>query len=84
MSREPMTCEEAMRLLAEYLDHELDPERGIDLEQHLDICRSCYSRHEFEKGLKERVAGLAAEPVRPEFHDRIQSLVGRFKDEEES
>lgn len=71
-------CEEAIRLLAEYLDGELEDERRADMEQHLDMCRSCYSRREFEKGLKDRVSGLGAEAVRPDFDARIRSLVASF------
>jgi len=78
MSDRVLTCEEAIRLLVEYLDDELAAERRGDLEHHLDVCRSCYSRREFEKGLKEQVSGLGREPVRPEFQERIRALVGRF------
>lgn len=78
MSDRVLTCEQAIRLLVEYLDDELDAGRRGDLEHHLDICRSCYSRREFEKGLKEQVSELGREPVRPEFQERIRALVGRF------
>ncbi len=78
MSDKVLTCEEALRLLVEYLDDELDSERRGSLEDHLDVCRSCYSRHEFEKGLKSQVAGLGRESVRPEFQDRVRTLMGRF------
>lgn len=71
-------CREAIRALAAYLDGELEgPSRGR-LEEHLEICRSCYSRHEFEKGLKERLADLGEEKIRPGFQARIRSLVSRF------
>ena len=69
---------EAIRLLVEYLDDELDAGRRGGLEQHLEVCRSCYSRHEFERGLKEQVSELGRETLRPEFQDRIRALVGRF------
>jgi anti-sigma factor RsiW len=78
MSDRALTCEEAIRLLVDYLDDELVEERRGDLERHLDVCRSCYSRREFEKGLKEQVSGLGREPVRPDFQERIRALVGRF------
>jgi anti-sigma factor (TIGR02949 family) len=78
MSDREMTCEEAIRLLVDYLDGELEADRRGELDRHLSICRSCFSRHEFEKGLKERVAELGQEPVPPEFQDRIRALVSRF------
>jgi len=76
--REMLTCEQAIRRLAAYLDDELDARSRSRLEDHLDRCRSCYSRHEFEKGLKRQLSDLARGPVRPEFEDRIRSLVSRF------
>ncbi|MFP3948399.1 MAG: anti-sigma factor family protein [Gemmatimonadota bacterium] len=78
---EPLTCDQAIRLLALYLDGELDGRSRVErLEEHLRICQSCYSRHEFEKGLKEQLARLGREPVRPEFEKRIRNLVSRFSD----
>lgn len=79
-----ITCEEALRLLATYLDGELaDTDRG-QLERHLELCRSCFSRHEFEKKLKAQLAELGQEPVRPEFRQRVRTLVGRFATNESS
>ena len=78
MSERTLSCEEAMGLLLDYLDDELDSDRRGDMDHHLDLCRSCYSRHEFEKGLKSRVAELSREPVRAEFHERIKALVSQF------
>jgi anti-sigma factor RsiW len=81
MTKEILTCTEAIRMLVEYLDEELDRNRSGALEDHLDACRSCKSRHEFEKGLRDRVSALGHAPVRHEFHDRIRALVARFEKE---
>jgi anti-sigma factor RsiW len=78
MSKEMLTCEEAIRMLVEHLDRELDQERSGALEEHLAACRSCKSRHEFEKGLRDRVSALGHASVRSEFQDRIRALVSRF------
>jgi anti-sigma factor (TIGR02949 family) len=76
--RKMLECAEAIRLLVEYLDNELSTGRRDDLERHLEMCRSCHARHEFEKGLKDQIAGLGRETIRPEFRNRILSLVDRF------
>lgn len=73
-----LTCEEAIELLAAYIDDELKQDSSADLERHLDRCRSCYSRHQFERTLKQQISRLAREPVRPEFESRIRTLVSRF------
>jgi anti-sigma factor RsiW len=73
-----MNCEEALRLLAEHLDGELDHASRNDVERHLERCRSCYSRAEFERRLKGQVSSLRESPVRPVFEDRIRSIIDRF------
>lgn len=72
-------CEEALRRLAEYLDAELHGESQREMEQHLERCRSCFSRVEFEKRLKACTAALRREPVPPELERRIRALVDTFE-----
>ena len=79
MTIEIRNCEDALRVLAEHLDGELEPEAGAQLERHLAKCRSCYSRAEFEKRLKAQVAQLADEPVEPKLAGRVQSMIRKFK-----
>lgn len=73
-----INCEEALRRLFDYLDHELDETRRAEMEQHLKICRGCYSRAEFEKLLKLKLAGVGAERPPVEFESRIRKLIGNF------
>lgn len=80
MTREITNCEEAIRVLAEHLDDELDGDRRAQLLRHLDTCRSCYSRAEFEQQLKDRIKDLADEPVPAEVTHRIQGLLSEFSD----
>lgn len=72
------TCEDALRLLATHVDGELPPDTHDEMERHLSTCRSCYSRAEFERRLKEQVAGVGREPVRPELAERVQALIESF------
>lgn len=72
-------CEEALRQLADYLDAELHNESQREIEHHLERCRSCFSRVEFEKRLKAYTADLRHEPVPQEFEQRIRALVETFK-----
>lgn len=45
------SCDEAIRRLNDYLDHELtEPERVVVI-KHLEICKSCFSRFTFEQTL---------------------------------
>ena len=72
-------CEEALRRLAEYLDAELHGNSRREMEQHLERCRSCFSRVEFEKRLKAYTAELGHEPVPADVERRIRTLLDTFK-----
>lgn len=72
------SCEDALRLLAAHIDRELDPLSQDRMERHLETCRSCYSRAEFETRLKDNIAALGHEPVRPELASRVHTLIRDF------
>lgn len=79
MTRDDLqSCEEALRLLALFLDHELGRPESSALEQHLEACRTCYSRAQFESGLKHRLAELGREDVSPGLARRVEALVRTF------
>jgi predicted anti-sigma-YlaC factor YlaD len=71
-------CEEALRLLAAHLDGELDGVEHVEVQRHLEQCRSCYSRSEFERRLKGQLADLRAQPMPVAFEARIRALMDRF------
>ncbi len=73
-----ISCEEALRLLAEHLDGELGGAHRREVERHLEICRSCFSRAEFEQRLKARLVTVRERAVEATFEERIRTLIGRF------
>ena len=74
----PINCDEALRLLAAFLDHELHFGEREGVERHLEICRSCFSRAEFERRLKGEIGQLGREEVPPGFEERVRRLLGSF------
>ena len=74
----PMDCDEALRLLAAYLDDELHPGAHENVERHLELCRSCFSRAEFERRLKGEINRLGREQVPPTFERRVRQLLDSF------
>jgi len=70
-----MQCDDALRLLAQYLDRELSDGEHADMERHLRTCRSCFSRAEFERRLKGELAALTAADVPTALQDRIRVLL---------
>jgi anti-sigma factor (TIGR02949 family) len=73
-----MDCATALRLLADFLDGELRDDTVDSVERHLSTCRSCFSRAEFERRLKHELAQLGRDGVRPEFEERIRTLLAAF------
>ncbi len=71
-------CEEALRRLADYLSRELEPGEHAAVERHVSRCRSCFSRAEFERLLKERLRDLGREEVSAGLQSRIRKVLGGF------
>ena len=72
-------CEEALRRLFEYIDAELAGQPQREMEHHLERCRSCFSRLEFEKRLKAHTTDLGLEPVSEDLERRVRALLDSFK-----
>lgn len=78
MNAHDIDCEEVIRLLFEYLDRELDPARSNDIDRHLERCRECFSRAEFEKKLRARVRAAAEDEAPPRLRHRVRRMIERF------
>jgi len=76
--RDNISCEEALKRLAEFIDCELSDREQDTVERHLRTCRSCYSRMEFESRLKERLSALSSDDVPSTTRDRVRELIKRF------
>jgi anti-sigma factor (TIGR02949 family) len=74
----PINCEEALRQLAAYLDDELQAGAHEGVGRHLDTCRSCFSRAEFERRLKGEINRLGREAIPLSFERRVRRLLGSF------
>jgi anti-sigma factor (TIGR02949 family) len=73
-----MGCEQALKHLLEFIDHELSDSEHDSVERHLRICRGCCSRMEFESRLKQRLSALSTEDVPPTTRDRVRNLIKKF------
>ncbi|MFZ5861244.1 MAG: zf-HC2 domain-containing protein [Nitrospirota bacterium] len=71
-------CEEALSHLLEYLDQEVGATTRHQVEHHLDACRSCFSRAEFERHLRDKLRSTGRQPAGESFRERIKTLVKRF------
>ena len=61
-------------MVFEFIDHELKPHEREAMQEHLHTCKSCFSRAEFERRLKEKLKQLREEAA-PAAQDRIEKLI---------
>ena len=76
-----ISCEEVLSKLYAYLDNEVDAPTESDIDAHLHECRECFSRAEFEKALKKKVAAATEVATPDETRARLQTLIKRFQAE---
>ncbi|PWG63953.1 anti-sigma factor family protein [Spiribacter halobius] len=76
-AREP-SCEEVIRRLFAYLDGELNSATEEEIAHHLTRCRDCFSRAEFERRLRARVAEAGTVEAPERLHHRLRQLLDEF------
>ncbi|HEY4485393.1 MAG TPA: zf-HC2 domain-containing protein [Nitrospiria bacterium] len=74
----PIGCEEALKHLLTYLDQELGEVKSREVQRHLSLCRSCFSRSEFEQKLMERLKETGKEAAPGSLEKRIKTLLGGY------
>jgi anti-sigma factor (TIGR02949 family) len=73
-----LSCEEVMEQLFTYLDGELGEGAHIAIDRHLEACRACYSRIEFERRLKARLAETRRVSAPESLRERVRAMIARF------
>jgi anti-sigma factor (TIGR02949 family) len=77
MTRE-IRCEDVIEKLLEYLDRELDATEERDFARHLETCRGCFTRAEFERRLRAKVRETGAVKAPHSLRRRIRAMVARY------
>jgi len=78
MTKEQINCEQALKQILEYIDHELGEHERAAVAEHLHTCKSCFSRMEFERRLKEKVGALCDDEVPSQLGERVKGLLKSF------
>lgn len=73
-----ISCDEAIKRIFSYIDDHLQGKSRVELEHHLETCRHCFDRVEFEKLLKSRLSKLHLNPSSGELRKKVEDLVDRF------
>ena len=68
-------CEEAIRKMLEYLDEELHQHDHDAVHNHLESCRECFTRMEFEQRLKSMVRNSKTDAAPTSLSDRIKTII---------
>ncbi len=71
-------CDEVMRQLFDYLDREVEITAEDEIHHHIEECRSCFTRVEFEKQLKGRVQDAGKDLAPDSLRNRIDDLMKDF------
>lgn len=78
MTKREIDCEQALRQILEYVDRELGKAEHEAMHRHLQTCKSCFSRMEFERRLKGKLGALREEKATPEMNERVKALLKTF------
>ena len=73
-----ISCEEVLSRLYDYLNNEVGGPDEADIEEHFRECRECFSRAEFEKALRKKVAGSIDVETPADTRQRLEALIKRF------
>lgn len=75
---DPLSCEEVMEQLFTYLDGELDEGAHVAIDRHIEACRACYSRIEFERRLKAKLAETGRVSAPESLRERVKAMIAQF------
>ena len=78
MTKHEIDCEQALKQIFEFIDHELVEGEREAMQHHLHTCKSCFSRFEFERRLKEKLGGLGKGEPSSGISDRITKLLSNL------
>ncbi|MFC6487049.1 zf-HC2 domain-containing protein [Nitratireductor sp. GCM10026969] len=73
-----LRCEEVIDKLLEYLDRELDAETEEALAHHMETCRACFTRAEFERKLRARVNETGKVKAPESLRRRVRAIVEHY------
>jgi|SRR5215469_14240757 len=80
-----MECESTSALLDAYLDGELDLVRSLEVEHHLQSCRSCGAIHASRRALRKELASAALyEPVPSSVQANVRAALRRLASDSQS
>lgn len=78
MKRAGISCEEVIEQLFAYLDGDMDDEATAMIRHHIEHCRDCFTRAEFEQKLRARIADTACVSAPERLRRRVRAILDEF------
>jgi anti-sigma factor (TIGR02949 family) len=78
MTKREIDCEQALGQIFEFIDRELGAADHEAMHRHLETCKSCFSRVEFERKLKAKLGALREEKATEQMSERVKNLLKNF------
>lgn len=78
MAKRNIDCEQALRQIYDFIDRELGEVDHEAMHRHLETCKSCFSRVEFERRLKAKLGALREEKATEKMSERVKDLLKDF------
>lgn len=72
------SCEQVIQGIWAYLDHDLNKTDLEHMQVHLELCRACFSRCEFERLLRESMQRKTNSCCPEQVKARIKSIFEQF------
>ncbi|MDQ3099759.1 MAG: hypothetical protein M3R08_00105 [Bacteroidota bacterium] len=73
-----INCEDAVSRFNDLMDNYLKGRSRNELVKHIDICRHCFDRFEFEQLLRSKVHQLPDDKENQPLLKRIEKLIASF------
>jgi anti-sigma factor (TIGR02949 family) len=71
-----ISCEEALRLVHEFIDGELEDVTYAEVQAHFEMCKVCYPHLHLERRFREALQrACAQEKASPELRQRVLQMV---------
>jgi anti-sigma factor (TIGR02949 family) len=71
-----ISCEEALRLVHEFLDGELEGVSPAEVKAHFEVCRGCYPHLRLEQAFREAMKrACARQTAPPTLREKVERLL---------
>jgi anti-sigma factor (TIGR02949 family) len=80
MSDKKISCQDALKLVHDFIDGELDGVSTSDVQTHFDLCKRCYPHLRLEQRFRDAVRRACTKDQAPsDLRDRVQNIASGIR-----